>query len=356
MTTKTFSHALGEIGDKYVSEAISYTFSKKKNGWMKWGAMAACLCLVVLVGIKIGTRDNFIPLNINTITSASFSAPAITSTIESVQVTEDDVNAWLGFDLRSNLPKEIKDFSMKYYLVRDSEIDETLGVEVWGKVEDAEIPRPQFHITITEGKVLEGLLFDYDVTTDIDGVTVIAGVMPGEYNTKRDGDVVWQPARYFSLFDVGVYHCTVETQGQVSEDAFSELNNVLVDLLLEKLDMFEGNSAQRNDKSKQTIILPSGVNAVEVSGYYNGGVINAGDFVVADLETFATWISQLSLEHRTFEESKTPGEMYAGWNSYIFEINDGELTFTYNDGGTMTYIIYDEEWYEVLNPSELPFE
>ena len=70
----------------------------------------------------------------------------------------------------------------------------------------------------------------------------------------------------------------------------------------------------------------------------------------------SSWISQLSLEHRTFEESKTPGEMYAGWNSYIFEINDGELTFTYNDGGTMTYIIYDEEWYEVLNPSELPFE
>ena len=196
--------------------------------------MAACLCLVVLAGIQMGTHDNYIPLNFNTITDATYSAPEITSTIESVQVTEDDVNAWLEFDLRSNLPKEIKDFSMKYYLVQDSEIDETLGVRVVGKVEDAETPKPQFHITITEGKVTEDLLFDYDVTTDIDGVTVIAGVMPGETRTNRDGEELYWPAEYYSLFDVGAYHCALETQGQVSEETFSELNNILIDCLLEK--------------------------------------------------------------------------------------------------------------------------
>ena len=80
---------------------------------------------------------------------------------------------------------------------------------------------------------MEELLFDYDVTTDIDGVTVIAGVMPGETRTNRDGEERYWPARYFSLFDVGAYHCTVETQGQVSEDAFSEMNNVLIDCLLD---------------------------------------------------------------------------------------------------------------------------
>ena len=109
-------------------------------------------------------------------------------------------------------------------------------------------------------------------------------------------------------------------------------------------------------ESEQVVILPNEVKKVEVSGYYNGGVINAGDFVVEDFDIFAIWVSQLSLEHRTFAEGKTPGEMYAGWNSYTFDINGGELTFTYNDGGTMTYVIYDEEWYEVLNPSEPPFK
>ena len=225
--------SLGRIDDQMIQSVESLRRKKKRPAWTKWGAMAACLCLVAVLGTILGTEDDYIPLNFNTITDASYSAPAITSTIETVQATEDDVNVWLGFDLRSNLPKELKDFDMKYYLVRDSEIDETLGVEVWGEVEDAETPKPQFHITITEGKVLGDLLYDYDVTTDIDGVTVIAGVMPGETTTNRDGEEKYWPAEYYSLFDVGAYHCAVETEGQVSEDTFSKLNNILIDLLLE---------------------------------------------------------------------------------------------------------------------------
>jgi len=229
---KDLYQSMNQIDDD-ILERSEGRKKKKSSVWMKWGAVAACLCLVAIIGMKLGGDDNFVTLNINTITEAVYSAPKITSTIESVQVTEDKVNAWLGFELRDNLPKEIKNFTMKYYLVQDSEMDETLGIEVWGEVEDAEIPRPQFHITITEGKVLEELLFDYDVTTDIDGVTVIAGVMPGETRTNRDGEERYWPARYFSSLDVGVYHCTVETEGQVSEDTFSELNNILIDCLLE---------------------------------------------------------------------------------------------------------------------------
>ena len=118
-----------------------------------------------------------------------------------------------------------------------------------------------------------------------------------------------------------------------------------------------GNSTQ-NSENKQIITLPSEVKEVEVSGYYNGSVINAGDFIIENFDEFAEWFSQLSLEHRTFEEGKNPGEMYAGGNSYTFDINDGALTFTYAVGGSpvTAYIIYDEEWYEVLNPSELPFK
>lgn len=232
MRKEEFAEVLGEINEKHILGARAERKIKKPM-WVKLGIVAACLCLVAIIGMRLGTNDSFIPLNINTITHASYAAPTITSTIESVQVTEDDVNAWLGYDLHSNLPKEIKDFTMNYYLVRDSEINETLGVEVWGKVEDAETPRPQFHITITKGKVLEELLFDYNVTTDIDGVTVIAGVIPGETRTYRDGEEKYWPAEYYSLFDVGAYHCAVETQGQVSEDTFSELNNILIDCLSE---------------------------------------------------------------------------------------------------------------------------
>lgn len=223
------SYALGDLPEKMITEAM-HSHKKMK---IKWWFPAAVLVMIAVIMIPVSRiwYDEVIPLNINTITSAEYSAPTITSTIETVPVTEDDVNAWLEFDLSSNLPRELKDFTLKYHLVRDSEIDKTLGVEIWGEVEGAENPKPQFHITITEGQVLEDLLFDYDVTTDIDGVTVIAGVMPGETRTNRDGEERYWPARYFSLFDVGVYHCAIETQGQVSEDTFCELNNILVDLL-----------------------------------------------------------------------------------------------------------------------------
>ena len=233
MKNENILDAIGMINDEAVRDAKAYKRPKSRS-WLKWGAVAACLCLVVFVGIRMGSSNDYVPLNINTITDASYSAPEITSTIETIQVSQNDADTWLGFNLHENLPTELKDFSLKYYLVQDSADNGTLGVQVWGEVEGAEYPKPKFYIGITEGSVLEELLFDYDITTDIDGVTVIAGVIPGETKINRDGEEVYIPAKYFSLFDVGVYHCAVETQGQVSEEGFSELNNIIIDLLLKK--------------------------------------------------------------------------------------------------------------------------
>lgn len=41
--------AIGFIDDQLVEKADEYTGVKKKNTWIKWGAMVACLCLVVAV-------------------------------------------------------------------------------------------------------------------------------------------------------------------------------------------------------------------------------------------------------------------------------------------------------------------
>ena len=38
---------IGYIDDQLVEKADKYNGAKKKNTWIKWGAMAACLCLVV---------------------------------------------------------------------------------------------------------------------------------------------------------------------------------------------------------------------------------------------------------------------------------------------------------------------
>lgn len=51
MTTKKFSNALGNIGENYINEAVSYTPKRKKNTWVKWVSMAACLSLIIAGGL-----------------------------------------------------------------------------------------------------------------------------------------------------------------------------------------------------------------------------------------------------------------------------------------------------------------
>lgn len=48
MNAAQFSSALGKVNDKYIMEAVTHECKKKKrSGWLKWGALAACLCLAV---------------------------------------------------------------------------------------------------------------------------------------------------------------------------------------------------------------------------------------------------------------------------------------------------------------------
>ena len=46
MKTPKMVEAMSYIDDDLVSGAITYT-RKKKSGWLRWGTMAACLCLVI---------------------------------------------------------------------------------------------------------------------------------------------------------------------------------------------------------------------------------------------------------------------------------------------------------------------
>ena len=50
MNAAQFSHALGKVNDKYIMEAITYE-RKKKNSWLKWGAVAACFGLILTVAL-----------------------------------------------------------------------------------------------------------------------------------------------------------------------------------------------------------------------------------------------------------------------------------------------------------------
>lgn len=47
MNAAEFSNALGKVNDKYIMEAATFE-CRKRAGWLKRGAMVACLCLVII--------------------------------------------------------------------------------------------------------------------------------------------------------------------------------------------------------------------------------------------------------------------------------------------------------------------
>lgn len=67
MSIPKMAKAMGYIDDDLVTGAVEYKRTKKKNSWMKWGAMAACLCLVVGLAIPMLNNDNPGPMGFETV-------------------------------------------------------------------------------------------------------------------------------------------------------------------------------------------------------------------------------------------------------------------------------------------------
>lgn len=47
---------MSELDTKYVDEALNYKKKVKKPIWVKWSAMAACLAVVLFIGVSVLTR------------------------------------------------------------------------------------------------------------------------------------------------------------------------------------------------------------------------------------------------------------------------------------------------------------
>ena len=66
------------------------------------------------------------------------------------------------------------------------------------------------------------------------------------------------------------------------------------------------------------------------------------------------WAASLEWEETPLNETETP-DNYAGGIQWKFNVNNGELTFSYVDYGASAIFI-DNEWYAVKNPSNPPVE
>ena len=53
MNRKDLYNAVNEVDDDILERSETASRSKKKPVWLKWGAIAACLCLVVSIAIPV---------------------------------------------------------------------------------------------------------------------------------------------------------------------------------------------------------------------------------------------------------------------------------------------------------------
>ena len=60
MNGKKFSNAMSKLDSKYIDEALNYKKKTEKNakkpGWIKWGAIAACLAVALAIGIPYSVQ------------------------------------------------------------------------------------------------------------------------------------------------------------------------------------------------------------------------------------------------------------------------------------------------------------
>ena len=129
MKTPKMVEAMSYIDDDLVSGAITYT-KKKKRGWVRWGAMAACLCLVITgvslwgnlgqqgkipeAGAGVGGEDSggMWPEGVDPVISSLAVIPAGVDLLDvadavSISISEEDARAveGLGAYLPTTLPE-----------------------------------------------------------------------------------------------------------------------------------------------------------------------------------------------------------------------------------------------------------
>lgn len=126
MNSKKFSEAMSELDSKYVNEAINYKKKAKKPVWVKWGAMAACLCLVVAGAVVLSQQNGLTPGDISTpgigaeggvdggnegvmYSVAVYPATESNENVVSADVISLTENEALNNSLADHLPKQLPD-------------------------------------------------------------------------------------------------------------------------------------------------------------------------------------------------------------------------------------------------------
>lgn len=184
MRQEDFAEALGEINEKHILEARA-ELKAKRPVWVKWGAMVACLAVVVIAGISVFPGNNTVQTSVGGV-MREYKNVSVASSEEAIQwpweyMTLCEQFSTIIYDGREYTAKTIGLPADKSVIGEKLGIGEGIGYDVYTEQEH----RQNFDVWQVSG-----------ISADL----MIAAEMDGQFYTFKYGEYE-PPATLGEVFD-----------------------------------------------------------------------------------------------------------------------------------------------------------
>ncbi len=216
-----FCDIMGDINEDYIKTAHA-PVTKKKPVWMKWGAIAACFTVVVVLGAgslqsgllgsctDVATLNNGDKIAFERSDSLGGSL-SLAFDVTTNPLTEDETAA-LFADLPITANAIFKNSDMA-----TGAPQELIGFE-------GQIGTVKAVISTSDVQLLDPVIVGTEETSEINGVRVVAGYFITEPNSKGE-----QNAIYYATFELG--RCKVYLENSGTKDNRETTKNQLAEVI-----------------------------------------------------------------------------------------------------------------------------
>lgn len=238
MKNEILLDAIGNIDDTLIHDAISDTPKRKASVWVKIGAMAACLAVVVLSFgyfqggwfppraevVTLPNGETLVFQRSNTVGGAY----SLAFEVSTKPLTTDETTALFG-----SLPITAT------AIYRHSDVDADTPQELIGF--EGRIGTVKAVISTSDVPLLDTVIIGTEETSSINGVSVVAGYMITKPNSKGE-----QNAIYYASFALG--RCKVYLENAGAKNNRKATKNQLAGLVKKLIENGEPNVSSRNNE------------------------------------------------------------------------------------------------------------
>ncbi len=213
--------AIGKIDDNLIHNAVNDAPKKKKPVWVKWGTMAACFAVVAALGVGLfqsglfGNRTDIATLNNGEKIAFEQSdtlggSLSLALDMTTNPLTEDEAALFADLPITGNA------------IFKNSDMDAGTPQELIGF--EGHIGNVKAVISTSDVQLLDTVIVGTEETSEINGVSIIAGYFITEPNSKGE-----QNAIYYATFELG--NCKVYLENAGTKDNSETTKNQLAEVI-----------------------------------------------------------------------------------------------------------------------------